>query len=124
MLSHLFSKEESLRRLKGIKVGLDAPSISNLLFANDLLLFGKATIREATTLEECLGKYMAWSGQKVNRDKSLVHFSKNFLEQAMVSILDQLCLKKLPTKVKYLGLPFLIPKAKVGVANEIKAKFL
>lgn len=53
-------------------------------FLRMTFLFGKATIREATTLEECLGKYMAWSGQKVNRDKSLVHFSKNFRGQAMV----------------------------------------
>lgn len=63
-------------------------------------------------------------GQKVNTEKSSVHFSKNFRGQPMVAILDQLRLKKLPSKAKHLGLPLLIPRAKVGVANEIKAKFL
>ncbi|KAB1226409.1 hypothetical protein CJ030_MR1G029182 [Morella rubra] len=103
VLSRLFSREESLGRLKSIKVGRDAPSISHLLFAYDLLLFGKATLQEATILDECLGKYMAWSKQKVNREKSSVHFSKNFRGQPVVAILDQLRLKKLPSKAKHLA---------------------
>lgn len=67
---------------------------------------------------------MNWSGQKENRDKSSVHFSKKFRGHPIVSILDQLNLKKLPTKAKHLGFPLLIPRAKVGVATEIKEKFL
>lgn len=78
MLSWLLLKEETSGRLKGIKVGRDSPSITHLLFADDLLLFGKATVCEASILDDYLSKYMAWSGQKVNRAKSSVHFSKNF----------------------------------------------
>ncbi|KAB1205592.1 hypothetical protein CJ030_MR7G017764 [Morella rubra] len=51
-------------------------------------------------------------------------FADDFLLSATVPILDQLCLKKLPTKAKHLGLPLIIPQAKVGVAAEMKVKFL
>lgn len=62
VLSRLLLREEQRGNLQGIKVGCDALSISHLLFADDLLLFTKATDREAMKLDECLAKYMAWSG--------------------------------------------------------------
>lgn len=104
-------------------MGRDAPSISHLLFADDLLLFAKATLREATKLDECLAKYMAWLGKKLKRDKSSVHFSKNFQGQAILSILDQLRLKKLPPKAKHLRLPLLFPRAWMRAVEDIKEKF-
>lgn len=124
VLSRLLLREESQGRLKGIKVGRAAPSITHLLFEDDLPLFGKATLREATRLEECISKYMAWLRQKVNREKSSVDFSKNFQGQQIIPILEQLQLRRLPSKAKHLGLPLLIPQAKVAVALEIKERFI
>lgn len=124
VLSRLLLREERIGRLKGIKVGRAAPSVSHLFFADDFLLFAKATIREATKLDECLGKYMAWSVQKVNQEKSSAHFSKNFRGQQVLPILEQLQLKKLPTKAKHLGLPLVIPRAKAGAAADIREKFI
>lgn len=124
VLSRLLLKEENSGRLKGIKVGRAAPSISHLLFADDLLLFGKAILREASILDECLDKYMVWSSQKVNCAKSSVHFSKKFHGQHFLPILDKLQLKKMPSKAKHLGLPLLIPRLKEGAAVKIKERFL
>lgn len=62
MLFRLLIREESIGKLKGIKIGCAASSVSHILFADNLLLFAKDTIREASKLDECLGKYMAWSG--------------------------------------------------------------
>ncbi|KAB1225192.1 hypothetical protein CJ030_MR1G016594 [Morella rubra] len=116
--------QNSWCRLKGIKVGRDSPSITHLLFTDYLLLFGKATVREASILDDCLSEYMAWSGQKVNRAKSSVHFSKNLRGQPLVAIMDHLQLRKLPSKAKHLGLPLIIPRSKGEAAVEIKEKFL
>lgn len=97
--------------------------MTHLLFADDLLLFTKATVYEATMLDDCLTKYMAWSGQKLNKDKSSVHFSKNFRGSVIIPILDQLRLKKLPPKAKHLGLPLLIPRGCMNAVMDIKEKF-
>ena len=123
VLSRLLLREERRGSLKGIQMGRNAPSIIHLLFADDLLLFAKATLSEATILNDCLDKYMALSRQKVNKAKSSVHFSKNFRRQAILTILDHLRLKKLPPKAKHLGLPLLIPRDRGRVVEEIKIKF-
>jgi hypothetical protein len=54
VLSHLFHQQESLDLLKGIKIGKHYPSITHLLFADDLLIFAKATPFEARTIKKCL----------------------------------------------------------------------
>lgn len=59
VVSKLLIREEHRKRLKGIKLGHHAPTISHLLFADNLLLFARATTLEATTLNDCLEKYMS-----------------------------------------------------------------
>lgn len=44
MLSRLLIREENNGRLKGIKVGWEAPSISHFLVVDNFLLFAKATL--------------------------------------------------------------------------------
>lgn len=100
-------KEEAAGSIRGIKVGRQAPVIIHLLFRGSFIV--KANIREARVLNRCLEKYMLWSGQKINRGKSFIHFSKNFSGSAIVPICDLLQLKKLPAKAKHLGLPLIIP---------------
>lgn len=69
-------------------MGRYAPVVSHLLVADDLLLFAKATTREAFTLNACLDKYMSWSEKKVDKEKPSVYFRKNFDGQAILPILD------------------------------------
>lgn len=96
VLSSLLIREEQHGRLKGIKVSRAAPGISHLLIADDLLLFGKATSSEAAILDACMGKYMSWSGQKINRAKSSVHFSKNFMGQQVLSFFGYFAVEETP----------------------------
>jgi hypothetical protein len=77
VLSRLIQQQESIGLLHGIKIGKFCAPISHLLFAEDILIFGKPTSIEAVTIKYCLDSYCAWSGQKVNIAKSSIHFSKN-----------------------------------------------
>lgn len=52
-----------------------------------------------------------------------MHFSKKFRGQAILSILDKLHLKKLPSKAEHLGLPLLFPRARMRAVEDIKEKF-
>lgn len=63
-LSHLIEEEISAGRWKGIKVTRSGPTVLYLFFANDMLLFGEATMQQATTMKQCLDQFCSQSGQK------------------------------------------------------------
>ena len=50
VLSCLLFREEAYGYLKGLKIARTTPAIHHLLFAGDLLIFGKATHKEATNI--------------------------------------------------------------------------
>jgi exonuclease III len=112
VLSRLLLKEERVGNLKGIKIARNCTAINHLLFADDLLLFGKASILEATTIKGCLDKYCSWSGQSINSRKSSIRFSKNTNPTTSSSILNILPYNPNPTSSIYLGLTILLGRSK------------
>lgn len=76
-LSFLLREAEKNSSIHGIRVASGAPAISHLLFADDSLLFLKATTTEAETTINVLKVYGEASGQQVNYHKSSLSFSKN-----------------------------------------------
>jgi hypothetical protein len=111
-LSWLLLREEQNVNIKGMKIARNNPSIHHLLFADDLLLFGKASISEATTLKKCLDKYCLWSGQTINATKSSIRFSKNSNPTTSSNILNILPFSANLKSPIYLGLPILIGNSK------------
>jgi len=61
----------------GVKIAPAAPRILCLLFADDSLLFCKATSQACQKLKTVLDIFCAQSGQLVNFHKSTIMFSKN-----------------------------------------------
>lgn len=62
--------------IKGVKESISGRSITHVMYAEDTVLFSKATRRDAAKINECLDKYYSWSSQKLNRGKSRIFFSK------------------------------------------------
>ena len=62
---------------RGIVVCRQAPLVSHLLFADDCIVFGKASKEEGFRLLKILEVYEKDSGQKLNREKTSLFFSKN-----------------------------------------------
>lgn len=60
----------------GIVVAENAPKISHLLFAYDILLFFKANANATEQIESRLMAYCDASGQRINYDKSSIFFNK------------------------------------------------
>lgn len=85
-----------------------APSITHLLFADDIFLFFKSTTDEASTVKEILNEYEAWSGQAVNYQKSAIFFSLNVRRDKKGQIKQELGVHKDIGDSKYLGLRSLI----------------
>jgi hypothetical protein len=67
-------------------VGIHAPWVSQLLFADDCIVFSEASQREAVRIQSILDTYHRGSGQLVNREKSAVLFSKNCTEQVRIEV--------------------------------------
>jgi hypothetical protein len=99
-------------------------SISHLLFADDILIFGKATFTEAGIIKSCLDFDCAWSGQKVNTAKSAIHFSKNTLTSTINSIKGIIPFKNTSMSASYLGFPLFIGKSKNLAFQPIMDKVL
>jgi hypothetical protein len=76
VISRLLIRLESQDLLKGIKIAKNCSPISYLLFADDLILFAKATYSKANILISVLNCYCSWSGQAINDLKSSIHFNK------------------------------------------------
>ena len=76
VLARLIEKERVAGNIVGVKLNIGGPDFTNVMFADDLMFFSKASNRDATNLNSCLEKYCDWSGQCVNRDKSGLIFSK------------------------------------------------
>jgi hypothetical protein len=79
-------KEESAGYLQGLQIARSCLAIHHLLFADDLLIFGKATVSIVASVKSCLDKYCKWSGQLINSSKSSIRFSRNTWPSRIVAI--------------------------------------
>ena len=116
VLSRLLLHQESQELLKGIKIAHNCSPITHLLFADDLILFAKATSSEANILKSILDRYCYWLGQAINTSKSSIHFSKNTVPAVINNISSILPYKRTSISSKYLGLP------QVGAFKDILEK--
>ncbi|KAF7152781.1 hypothetical protein RHSIM_Rhsim01G0119200 [Rhododendron simsii] len=73
----LIKQRERQGQLKGIQICRVGPYISHLLFADDSLVFCKATREESGDVKEVLDTYRQASGQLINNLKSSILFSSN-----------------------------------------------
>ncbi|CAL1407079.1 unnamed protein product [Linum trigynum] len=69
-LSALINKNGKEKKIHGLKICNRAPVVSHLLFADDCIIFARASLEEAEKLKEILMDYEKESGQMVNLDKS------------------------------------------------------
>lgn len=83
LLREAFAKDSNLA---GITLGPGCPPIHSLMFADDLIICGKATTAEAETIKSILYEFCSLSGQTPNLQKSSILFSKNVDENTKFQI--------------------------------------
>lgn len=96
-------------KCRGIGINRYAPMISQLMFVDDLLFFGKINLQEVENLKTTLETYEKWSSQKVNYEKSALHFSRNVTESRKTEILRFMGVQVMGKVDKYLD-KFLLQK--------------
>ena len=120
--SGLISKAATAQQIHGAKICNGAPRVSHLFFADDSILFAKATVRECSVISDIIRKYERASGQSVNLDKTNVVFSKCVANNRRQEIVDTLGVKEVEKHDKYLGLPTIIGKSKKAIFAALKER--
>ena len=94
--------------LSGISICRGCPMVTHLFYADDSMLFCKASTQECRNLMAILDLYEAASRQKVNADKSSIFFSINTPLELKVEIMEVMGPMQDSKHNKYLGLPLII----------------
>lgn len=91
--------------ITGICIASTCPLITHLFFADDSLLFFRATLENCEGVCNCLRMYEKASGQLINYEKSALSFSSNTSEDMIHAIKTRLSIPVVQEHEIYLGLP-------------------
>ena len=116
----LLAKAENDGKIQGASICRGALKVSNLLFANDSLLFYRATQNEVEVISEVLQTYANASGQCINLEKSSVFFSSNTSASQKQDILRVLGVQEVNQFDSYLGLPTFVGRTKYHMFSYLK----
>ncbi|XP_061350360.1 uncharacterized protein LOC133295534 [Gastrolobium bilobum] len=102
-LSHLIAGAVRAKRWKPMRASRKAPFISHLMFADNLVLFGEASLVQLDVMLETLKKICDMSGQVVSIEKTVVYFSKNTTSEVKELLTQASGFKAADSLGKYLG---------------------
>ena len=116
----LLAKAELEGKIHGVFVCKRAPKVTNLLFADDSLLFFRAIQTEMEVVNEILQTYAQASGQNINLEKSSVYFSSNTPNCQKEEVKQILGVRDVDWFESYLGLPTLVGRLKYHSFSYLK----
>lgn len=118
----MLQKEKIAGDLKGVSISRGGPKITHLFFADDSLLFCKATTRDVNRIQGILTQYEKASGQQINRQKTTIFFSKSTPDSDKLAIQNMLGVPAIKQYERYLGLSSFIGRAKYSSFAQIKER--
>ena len=121
-LHGLIKNAASRGNIKGYSLCRQGPKLTHLFFADDSLLFCRANSTECSKVMDLLSVYEDVSGQKINREKTTLFFSKSVTKVDIQIIKGVLGVREIQHYEKYLGLPSLTGKGKKASFNYIKER--
>ena len=119
-LNGLLNKAAAQGEIHGVSICWRGPKLTHLFFADDSLLFCRATQAECHKIQDILNIYEKASGQQLNRTKTTIFFSHNTSQATQDDIKNILGVPSIRQYEKYLGLPSLVGKEKMACFSQIK----
>ena len=119
-LSALLHKSIQNKELRGVAASARRPRISHLFFADDSLIFGRATVKECEEIQWVLQIYEASSGQQLNKNKTSLFSSHNTANSGKEMIKTMFGAQVIKPHESYLGLPSLVGRSKRNTFAQLK----
>lgn len=91
--------------LRELKICRGTPGISHLLFANDTLMFFKATVEQVQQIKEIIETYEQGTGQLIHPSKCSIMFKGEEPSEQQIEVKNLLGVDSMAFEAKYLGLP-------------------
>ena len=113
-------REEIVGRIKGVSVCHGASQVSHILFADDSIIFCRASVREGQRVMKVLADYEQESGQKLNKEKTSLFFSRNTSRDCQEEIKELFGAQIIQQHERYLGLPPLVGREKKKAFSQVK----
>lgn len=114
------ARAETVGHILGVRVAPTAPSVSTLCFADDTMIFCRATVGEAERLRQLLDTYAKASGQVINFEKSSMSFSRGVHQAVKNDITSILGVQVVEQHEKYLGMPAVVGKSKQHIFSFLR----
>ena len=114
---------ENIGQILGLKFNREL-SVTHLLFADDSLVFTRASTIDCRNLKQIFDDYAAASSQIINYDKSSMFFSSGANQSQIEEIKSIFGLNVVSKHEKYLGLPSMVGRSKIIFFNDIKLRVL
>ncbi|XP_057803087.1 uncharacterized protein LOC131018376 [Salvia miltiorrhiza] len=124
MLSHLILNCVAARRLTPMSFCRSMLFPTHLLYADDILIFCKASIRNAKTIKHILEYYGELSGQVCSLEKSRIYFAKGVSSSMKRGINQVLNFTQGNDHITYLGAPLFVGKPRASHLTSIKDKII
>ncbi|GAU35137.1 hypothetical protein TSUD_394630 [Trifolium subterraneum] len=106
-LSHIIIKNIDDGLWKPVRLSRNGPPLFHLFFADDVLLFAKATKSQALIIGSTLKRFADYLGLKVNITKSKVFFSSTIRRGKISSIVASTNINRTLSLEKYPGFPMM-----------------
>ncbi|XP_023917793.1 uncharacterized protein LOC112029335 [Quercus suber] len=119
-LSTMLKREETMGRIKGVSVCRGAPQVSHLLFTDDSIIFCRPSVGEGQRVMKVLADYEQVSGQKLNKEKTSLFFSRNTSRDCQEGIKELFGAQIIQQHERYLGLPTLVGCGKKKAFSWVK----
>ena len=121
-LNRLLQRATYNDKIRGFSLCKNGPKISHLFFADNSLVFCRATMFDLHEIQAILSLYERASSQKLNREKTSIFFSKAVSEGRGQEISDFLGVPEVKEYEKYFGLPKVVGRNKKESLRYIKER--
>ncbi|KAH9651249.1 reverse transcriptase domain-containing protein [Citrus sinensis] len=123
VLSNLLVQAENRSLIQGLKFNRSL-SVTHLLFADDSLVFARASSNDCRILKGIFDSYAAASRKVFNFEKSSMLFSSGTSQIQKEEFKNIFRLNVVTKHERYLGLPSMVGRRKISFFNEIKLRVL